>query len=232
MQLRQDTLFWTREVYESVARQKGHKGSGGPDSPTRPAKSKGRQPSWSPAQPQWNKQKGSPKGGKTKGAMGSGKGKDSEWPSNWAKISPKGVQYCRDHFLKKKCPGNCGRSDNCPVLKNGSPRPQNTTQSNVPTVDSWWTRVASCTEAPPRLTEESTPTNTHATTETGGASSTLPKRHNHTTVTTRGRGPNTRHNLGNGWTDPAWALSMAFIGPPQAVGTPYMDHTTYGWSPG
>ena len=76
--------------------------------------------------------------------------------------------------------------------------------------------VASCTEAPPRLTEESTPTNTHATTETGGASSTLPKRHNHTTVTTRGRGPNTRHNLGNGWTDPAWALSMAFIGPTQA----------------
>ena len=54
-----------------------------------------------------------------KGAMGSGKGKDSEWPSNWAKISPKGVQYCRDHFLKKKCPGNCGRSHNCPVLKNG-----------------------------------------------------------------------------------------------------------------
>ena len=118
-QLRQDTLFWTREVYESVARQKGNRGSGGPDSPPCPAKSKGRQPSWSPTQPQWNKQKGSPKGGKAKGAMGSGKGKGSEWPTNWAKISPNRMQYCRDHFLKKKCPGNCGRSHNCPVLKNG-----------------------------------------------------------------------------------------------------------------
>ena len=32
-QIKQDTLFWTREVYESVARQKGNKGSAGPDSP-------------------------------------------------------------------------------------------------------------------------------------------------------------------------------------------------------
>ena len=86
IQLRQDTLFWTREGYESVARQKGHKGTGGPDTPPRNAKAKGRH---------------------------------SDWPANWAKVSPKGVQYCRDHFLKKKCPGNCGRSHNCPVLKNG-----------------------------------------------------------------------------------------------------------------
>lgn len=116
-QIRRDTLFWTREVYESVLRQKGTKGSTYPSSPSRPAKSKGRTPSWSPSQPQWNKAKSSPKG-KTKGAMGAGKGKDSEWPSNWAKVSPKGVQFCRDHFLKKKCPGNCGRSHNCPVMKN------------------------------------------------------------------------------------------------------------------
>lgn len=34
-QIKQDTLFWTRDVYESVARQKGHKGSMGPDSPGR-----------------------------------------------------------------------------------------------------------------------------------------------------------------------------------------------------
>ena len=60
-----------------------------------------------------------PKGVRLKGPWDPEKGKDSEWPSNWAKISPKGVQYCRDHFLKKKCPGNCGRSHNCPVLKNG-----------------------------------------------------------------------------------------------------------------
>ena len=57
--------------------------------------------------------------GKPKGAMGAGKGKDSEWPAIWAKVSPKGVQYCRNHFMKKKCPGNCGRSHNCPMLKNG-----------------------------------------------------------------------------------------------------------------
>jgi hypothetical protein len=90
-QIKQDTLFWTRDVYESVARQKGHKGSMGPDSPGRSSKAKGKQPHWSPTQPRWNKSKG-PRG-KPKGAMGAGKGKDSEWPAIWAKVSPKGVQY-------------------------------------------------------------------------------------------------------------------------------------------
>ena len=42
--------FWTREVYESVARQKGHKGTGGTRPPQHEtAKAKGRQPPWSPA---------------------------------------------------------------------------------------------------------------------------------------------------------------------------------------
>ena len=95
-QIKQDTLFWTREVYESVARQKGNKGSAGPDSPA-----------WTAFQPlvpisaTMEQVEGTP-----------------EWSSNGAKVSPKGVQYCRDHFIKKKCPGNCGRSHNFPVLKN------------------------------------------------------------------------------------------------------------------
>ena len=112
--VRRDTLFWTREVYESVQRQKGNKGQ--PTTPTRPAKAQGRAPSWSPKQTQWK-----PKGakGKSKSPMGAGKGKDNEWPATWAKTSPRGLPFCRDFHLKKKCPGNCGRSHNCPVMKNG-----------------------------------------------------------------------------------------------------------------
>lgn len=63
-QIKQDTLFWTREVYESVARQKGNKGSAGPDSPA-----------WTAFQPlvpisaTMEQVEGTPKkGGKAKGA--------------------------------------------------------------------------------------------------------------------------------------------------------------------
>lgn len=116
-QIKNDTLFWTREVYESVTRQKGSKGPP-PGCPARQGKSKGKTPSWSPVQHQWNKPKGTNKG-KQRSSMGAGKGKESEWPSTWAKVTPRGIQFCRDHLLKKKCPGNCGRSHNCPVMKNG-----------------------------------------------------------------------------------------------------------------
>ena len=161
MQLRQDTLLWTRDVYESVARQKGHKGSGGPDSPPRNAKAKGRQPPWSPAQPQWNKPKGTPKGEKSKGIMGAGKGKDSDWPASWAKISPEGAQYGRDHFIKK-CPGNGGRSHNCPVLKNGwvsNAPPSKHSPKQCPHRWLLVEPVASGTELPSRLTGETSPSN-------------------------------------------------------------------------
>ena len=69
-QIKPDTLFWTREVYELVARQKGNKGSAGPGSPAWTAKAKGKQPHYFPPQPQWNKSKGPPKMGEGKRGHG------------------------------------------------------------------------------------------------------------------------------------------------------------------
>ena len=105
LQIKQDTSFWMREVCHSVARQKGNKGSNIGGFTLETCKVQAEDTKLVPPQPKWHKSKGPPKGGK-------------EWPHNWAKVSPKGVQFCRYHFLKKKCPGNCGCSRNCPVLKN------------------------------------------------------------------------------------------------------------------
>ena len=106
-QVRNDSLFWMREVYERVISQQGKgKSKKGKDK-------KG----WGPPirQPHWEK-KG--KGHGDKGGKGKGKTKNkvSDWPSNWAFKNPKGVPFCRDYFLKKQCQGQCGRSHNCPVM--------------------------------------------------------------------------------------------------------------------
>ena len=65
---------------------------------------------------QWSKGKQPQKG---KSSKGSSKGKDNNWPKNWATQTPKGLQFCRDFLLRNKCPGNCGRSHGCPVIKDG-----------------------------------------------------------------------------------------------------------------
>ena len=111
-----DTLFWQREVYERLS--KPDKGSGQPKgSGGQNPKGKGKvRPAWSPFQPQWSKGK-QPQKGKT--PKGSSKGKDNNWPKNWATQTPKGLQFCRDFLLRNKCPGNCGRSHGCPVIKDG-----------------------------------------------------------------------------------------------------------------
>ena len=110
-----DTLFWQREVYERLQkpqdRTQGSKGN------TPSTKGKGKtKPAWSPAQNQWSKGKPSQKG---KSWKGTSKGKDANWPKNWATATPRGLQYCKDHLLRNKCPGNCGRSHGCPVMKDG-----------------------------------------------------------------------------------------------------------------
>jgi hypothetical protein len=56
---------------------------------------------------------------KGKSWEGTSKGKDTNWPKNWATATPRGLQYCKDHLLRNKCPGNCGRSHGCPVIKDG-----------------------------------------------------------------------------------------------------------------
>ena len=114
--IKEDQLFWTREVYERVLFQQLRT--------PRDPKGKGK-----------GKDKGK-KGGKTKGVYqdhlknnpGKGNGKSDKgpkggrpngWPQNWAMQAPNGVQYCRDFHLKHSCPGNCGRSHACLVRING-----------------------------------------------------------------------------------------------------------------
>ena len=115
--LRQDSLFWTQEFYERCQTRST------PQSPTK-GKSKGqRSIAWSPRQPQWSKGqvksgRSPPKGkGKSK-TKDKGKAKSS-WPSTWATAAPNGTPFCRDFHVRKACQGSCGRSHNCPVMKDG-----------------------------------------------------------------------------------------------------------------
>ena len=108
-EVKEDSLFWMREVYERVIQQnsKGRdKGSG-----------KTKKGKWGPPirQPQWEKPSGKGKS-KDKGKGKGAKSKSSDWPSHWAFKNPKGVPFCRDYHLKNQCQGQCGRSHNCPVM--------------------------------------------------------------------------------------------------------------------
>ena len=120
--LRKDYLFWQREVYERIYHNKGG-GKG------KLSKSKGqgyRAPYWSPEswkqiqdQKQWTgQQSGKGKGKGKKGAKDGGKA-PKDWPQGWATQNPRGVQVCGDFHIRKNCKGNCGRSHNCPVTKDG-----------------------------------------------------------------------------------------------------------------
>lgn len=115
--MRSDLLFWQREVYEKLE-PKG-KGKGPQQQFRQPIKGGGKS-----YPPRFQSQKGKPfKGQKgRKGKKGDGKGKKGgKMPGNpnWAKENPKGVPYCMNFHLKGQCQGNCGRSHNCPVMKDG-----------------------------------------------------------------------------------------------------------------
>ena len=119
--VRTDSMFWIREVYERIGRGKGT--GEYPDSRSR------------------SRDKGSQDKGKSKG-KGKAKGKSkwgaaAAWPpaqatapataaahsptpqkgKTWAKVDPKNKEYCKKHLVYQNCPGKCGRSHNCPILK-------------------------------------------------------------------------------------------------------------------
>jgi hypothetical protein len=125
-QVKQDLLFWQREVYEKIPRhtfQIRRQGKGlrkGDFVKSYPRKLTGSFPKGG----QGKGRKGS-KGGKAprkgernnKGKGKGDKGKQTSWPQNWATTNPKGVAFCRNHHMHGNCGGQCGRSHNCPVLK-------------------------------------------------------------------------------------------------------------------
>ena len=109
--LRQDSLFWTREVYERCQtrsapqhqREEEHRLVATAAPMVQGQVKSGRSP---------------PKGkGKSK-TKDKGKAKSS-WPSTWATAAPNGTPFCRDFHVRKACQGSCGRSHNCPVMKDG-----------------------------------------------------------------------------------------------------------------
>ena len=125
------SLFWQREVYEKMQRHlplvnersrqwtdqySFGKGKGKPSQffgskgRERGDKGKGKfqKGDYNKGRLQKGPSKGKPKGGKS-----------DQWPSNWARKSPKGMEFCIQHHMKGQCQGNCNRSHNCPVLKDG-----------------------------------------------------------------------------------------------------------------
>ena len=100
-------LFWNREVCQRAWALKGGKGH---------AYEKPVIKSWT-KQGQKGKKGDRPPKGKPKGKTPTkGKeGKGGTWPQHWATKDFRGKPYCRDYHLKKSCPGQCGRSHNCPV---------------------------------------------------------------------------------------------------------------------
>ena len=132
-QLRQDTLFWTREVYESVARQKGNKGSG-PDS----ANLRGHQLSHN-----GTNKKGHPKGVRPKGPWDPEKGRTLNGLQTGLRSHPREYSTAVTTSSRRNVPGTADapttvRSSR--MAGYATPHPQNTPQSNAHTVDSWRTR--------------------------------------------------------------------------------------------
>ena len=108
LSVRQDTLFWTREVYEKIRTFS----RGRPQ--TRSSMD------YAPPQKGKNKSKGK---GKSRGKPGSkGKGKPPQ-PNNQASrgsnkqaaTDPKGNQFC-NNWMRGRCPGNCGRTHKCNLI--------------------------------------------------------------------------------------------------------------------
>ena len=108
LSVRQDTLFWTREVYEKIK-----------------TFSRGRPPTrtsmdFAPPQKGKNKSKGK---GKSRGKPGNkGKGKPpqqnnqaSRGGHKQAATDPKGNQFC-NNWMRGRCPGNCGRTHKCNLI--------------------------------------------------------------------------------------------------------------------
>ena len=121
--IRNDLLFWQREVYERI-QMRNKEGSPRifPTSwPQNNRKGKGyfeQNRTKGGKRPSNGKGKGKFQKGQPKGYKGQ-KGAKSGWPQTWAKEDPRGVPFCFNFHLKGQCQGSCGRSHNCPVWKDG-----------------------------------------------------------------------------------------------------------------
>ena len=88
-----DTLFWQREMRDSPNQTRAQ-------ASPKVLGDKGKvRPAWSPFQPQWSKGKQPQKG---KASKGSSKGKDNNWPKNWATQTPKGLQNAPSEQVPRK----------------------------------------------------------------------------------------------------------------------------------
>ncbi len=117
-QMKENQLFWTREVYERIMFQQLRF----PKEPKGKGKGKGKGKTKSAKGVYQDHLKSSPSGQKGGGKFEKGQakgGRPSGWPTNWALQSPSGVLYCRDFHLKHSCQGNCNRSHACPIRVNG-----------------------------------------------------------------------------------------------------------------
>ena len=137
-QLRQDTLFWTREVYESVARQKGNKGSGPGQPSPRDATLRGHQLSHN-----GTNKKDHPKGVRLKGPWDPEKGRTLNGLQTGLRSHPRECSTAVTTSSRRNVLGTADAPTTVRSLRMAgyaTPRPQNTTQSNAHTVDSWWIR--------------------------------------------------------------------------------------------
>ena len=153
-EIKNNSLFWQREVYEHCKHLPPTKG-GEP-------KGGGRGRSRTPWTKPWPKGKGKGKGAKNKswqrewsrgrykdneedhqggGGKGQGKGHkgnkpESKWPKNWASHNPKNIKFCAKFLLHKNCQGPCTMSHNCPVKRSDgyicNAPPKNHTPENCP----------------------------------------------------------------------------------------------------
>lgn len=141
IEMRQDSLFWQREVYEYV-RAKA--------TPTQPTRNQQYRTAYNSYQRRtqttgkgkygnnskgkgYNNNKGKGKGKYpprtyTKGGKSKGKGKQNKGNTGknntsptsstprWANADPNNKAYCMNYFMRKNCPGGCNRSHNCPAI--------------------------------------------------------------------------------------------------------------------
>ena len=141
-----DTLFWQREVYEYIVKTgfppkgqgkgslKGQPGKGLPYGkgskqwnntwpkpmifPTATPQQYAPQ-QYAPQQYASQSQpKGSPKGKQFKGKAPKGKATKGS-PSTWAAADSNNVPFCNNFHIRNNCPGQCGRSHECPITKQG-----------------------------------------------------------------------------------------------------------------
>ena len=123
--LRSDSLFWAREVYEHIHRSPPEEDRGAKRHWKGVPRGKGTWPSLTPgttqkgAHPTPGKAAGKAKGkGRAPKGAGKTKGKSQGTmkPGTWATANTSGTRYCWK-FSMGKCGGGCNELHRCPVVK-------------------------------------------------------------------------------------------------------------------